>query len=106
MFSKKKTPGVTQSKLATLIAHDVYLTGDLEFSEGLRMDGHVKGNVTGKRFRSEIRSGGARRRAANMPGEHVACVLRAVAVGCRPREQTQQVDGQADMQPSRVCPTL
>jgi cytoskeletal protein CcmA (bactofilin family) len=48
MFSKKKTPGVTQSKLATLIAHDVYLTGDLEFSEGLRMDGHVKGNVTGK----------------------------------------------------------
>ncbi|MPW20982.1 polymer-forming cytoskeletal protein [Paraburkholderia sp. CNPSo 3157] len=48
MFSKKKSPGVTQSKLATLIAHDVYLTGDLEFSEGLRMDGHVKGNVTGK----------------------------------------------------------
>jgi cytoskeletal protein CcmA (bactofilin family) len=48
MFSKKKSPGVTQSKLATLIAHDVYITGDLEFSDGLRMDGHVKGNVTGK----------------------------------------------------------
>lgn len=48
MFSKKKTPGVARNKLATLVAHDVYLTGDLEFSEGLRMDGHVKGNVQGK----------------------------------------------------------
>ena len=48
MFSKKKSPGLTQSKLATLIAHDVLITGDLEFSDGLRMDGHVKGNVTGK----------------------------------------------------------
>ncbi|SIT47734.1 Integral membrane protein CcmA involved in cell shape determination [Paraburkholderia piptadeniae] len=48
MFSKKKSPGVTQNKLATLIAHDVYITGDLEFSEGLRMDGHVKGNIAGK----------------------------------------------------------
>ena len=48
MFSKKKSPGVAQSKLATLIAHDVYITGDLEFSDGLRMDGHLKGNITGK----------------------------------------------------------
>lgn len=48
MFSKKKTSGVTQSKLATLIANDVVITGDLEFSDGLRLDGHVKGNVTGK----------------------------------------------------------
>jgi cytoskeletal protein CcmA (bactofilin family) len=48
MFSKKKSPGVSQNKLATLIAHDVHITGDLEFSDGLRMDGHVKGNVTGK----------------------------------------------------------
>ncbi|MCO4882661.1 polymer-forming cytoskeletal protein [Paraburkholderia caribensis] len=48
MFSKKKSPGVSQNKLATLIAHDVYITGDVEFSDGLRMDGHVKGNVSGK----------------------------------------------------------
>jgi cytoskeletal protein CcmA (bactofilin family) len=47
MFKKKKTEGVQQTKLATLIAHDVRLTGDLQFSEGLRMDGHVKGNVSG-----------------------------------------------------------
>ncbi|MBP0594747.1 polymer-forming cytoskeletal protein [Paraburkholderia sp. LEh10] len=49
MFSKKKSPGVVfQNKLATLVAHDVYIAGDLEFSDGLRLDGHVKANVTGK----------------------------------------------------------
>ncbi|WP_175772371.1 bactofilin family protein [Paraburkholderia phenazinium] len=48
MFSKKKAASIQHTKLATLIAHDVRLTGDLEFSEGLRMDGHVCGNVTGK----------------------------------------------------------
>lgn len=47
MFSKKKNAGIEQTKLATLIAHDVRITGDLQFSEGLRMDGHVKGNVRG-----------------------------------------------------------
>jgi cytoskeletal protein CcmA (bactofilin family) len=47
MFKKKST-GVSQAKLATLIAHDVQIAGNLEFSDGLRMDGHVKGNVTGR----------------------------------------------------------
>jgi cytoskeletal protein CcmA (bactofilin family) len=47
MFSKKKRAGIEQTKLATLIAHDVRITGDLQFSEGLRMDGHVQGNVSG-----------------------------------------------------------
>ncbi|MGF6573105.1 protein CcmA, bactofilin family [Paraburkholderia fungorum] len=47
MFSKKKPVGVQQTKLATLIANDVRIAGDLQFSEGLRMDGHVKGNVSG-----------------------------------------------------------
>ncbi|MGF6645520.1 MULTISPECIES: bactofilin family protein [Paraburkholderia] len=48
MFSKKKPTSIQHTKLATLIAHDVCITGDLEFSEGLRMDGHVRGNVNGK----------------------------------------------------------
>jgi cytoskeletal protein CcmA (bactofilin family) len=48
MFRKTK-PGVIQhTKLATLVAHDVRITGDLEFSDGLRLDGHVKGNIVGK----------------------------------------------------------
>ncbi|PRY05111.1 cytoskeletal protein CcmA (bactofilin family) [Paraburkholderia sp. BL6665CI2N2] len=45
---KKKTTGIQQTKLATLIAHDVRITGDLQFSDGLRMDGHVTGNVSGE----------------------------------------------------------
>jgi cytoskeletal protein CcmA (bactofilin family) len=48
MFKKKKAAGIQQTKLATLIAHDVRITGDLQFSDGLRMDGHVKGNVSGE----------------------------------------------------------
>jgi cytoskeletal protein CcmA (bactofilin family) len=48
MFSRKKSPGIQQTKLATLIAHDVRINGDLHFSDGLRLDGHVKGNVCGQ----------------------------------------------------------
>jgi cytoskeletal protein CcmA (bactofilin family) len=49
MFKQKKpVPGIQQAKLATLVAHDVQIAGDLEFSDGLRMDGHVKGNVMGR----------------------------------------------------------
>jgi cytoskeletal protein CcmA (bactofilin family) len=48
MFSKKKSAGIRQARLATLIAHDVRVTGDLEFNDGLRLDGHVKGNVSGR----------------------------------------------------------
>ena len=48
MFSKKKVASIKQTKLATLIAHDVRITGDLQFTDGLRLDGHVKGNVSGE----------------------------------------------------------
>ncbi|MFM0670277.1 bactofilin family protein [Paraburkholderia sediminicola] len=48
MFKKKKTAGIQQTKLATLVAHDVRITGDLQFSDGLRMDGHVTGNISGE----------------------------------------------------------
>ena len=49
MFSSKKDPNnVKLAKLATLVAHNVHISGDLEFSEGLRMDGQVTGNVTGR----------------------------------------------------------
>jgi cytoskeletal protein CcmA (bactofilin family) len=46
--SKKEQQSVKQAKLATLVAHNVHISGDLEFSEGLRMDGQVTGNVTGR----------------------------------------------------------
>ncbi len=46
--SKKSSPDIRRTKFTTLIARDVVLAGDLEFAEGLRMDGQVKGNVTGK----------------------------------------------------------
>jgi cytoskeletal protein CcmA (bactofilin family) len=50
MFSKKKKPqpGIEQTKLATLIAQDITITGDLEYADGLRLDGRVHGNVASK----------------------------------------------------------
>ena len=49
MFSSKKdSTGVKMAKLTTLVAHNVHISGDLEFSEGLRMDGQVTGNVSGR----------------------------------------------------------
>lgn len=49
MFGKKKTQASIQhTKLATLIAQDVSITGDIDFADGLRLDGKIRGNVTGK----------------------------------------------------------
>lgn len=49
MFSSKKDPkSVKSAKLSTLVAQNVHVSGDIEFSEGLRMDGQVTGNVTGR----------------------------------------------------------
>lgn len=56
MFSSKKDKGVKQAKLTTLIAYNVHLSGDLEFSDGLRMDGQVTGNVTGRPGRKRCSS--------------------------------------------------
>lgn len=46
MFNRKKPAGIEQTRLATLIAHDVHIVGDLQFADGLRLDGHVKGDVS------------------------------------------------------------
>lgn len=49
MFKRKKPQlGIAQTKLATLIAEDVRITGNLEFADGLRLDGQVNGNVSSK----------------------------------------------------------
>ncbi|WP_322048527.1 polymer-forming cytoskeletal protein [Paraburkholderia sp. J67] len=49
MFNKKKPqPGIQQTKLATLIAEDVRITGNVEFADGLRLDGQINGNVSTK----------------------------------------------------------
>ena len=50
MFGKKKKhpSSIRHAKFATLIAHDVRLEGDLAFSEGVRLDGHVNGNISSK----------------------------------------------------------
>jgi cytoskeletal protein CcmA (bactofilin family) len=49
MFGKKNTQaGIQQTTLATLIAPGVRIAGDVEFGDGLRLDGQVRGDVTGK----------------------------------------------------------
>lgn len=49
MFGKqKKTHLIEESKLSSLIAEDVEISGDVVFSAGLRIDGTLKGSATGK----------------------------------------------------------
>ena len=49
MFAKrKKPPRIEATKLSSLIAEDVEITGDVCFTHGLRIDGRVKGNVIGR----------------------------------------------------------
>lgn len=42
---RSKRPRIEITKLSSLIADDVVITGDLSFSGGLRIDGVVKGSV-------------------------------------------------------------
>lgn len=49
MFTpSKKRPFIKMAALSTLIADGVEITGDLVFSGGMRIDGRVRGDVTGK----------------------------------------------------------
>jgi cytoskeletal protein CcmA (bactofilin family) len=46
MFNKRnKRPRIETTKLCSLIAEDVVITGDVCFGSGLRIDGRVNGNV-------------------------------------------------------------
>jgi cytoskeletal protein CcmA (bactofilin family) len=49
MFAKRtQVPRVALTQLCSLIAEDVEITGDVSFSNGIRIDGRVKGNVIGR----------------------------------------------------------
>jgi len=47
MFTKReKAPSIQVTKLSSLIAEDVVITGDVSFGSGLRVDGRIVGNVS------------------------------------------------------------
>jgi cytoskeletal protein CcmA (bactofilin family) len=47
MFAtRKKRPLIEVTKLSSLVAEDVVITGDVCFASGIRIDGCIKGNVT------------------------------------------------------------
>lgn len=45
MFFKKSSNGI-QSTIDTLIGSETSISGDLQFSGGLRIDGELRGNIT------------------------------------------------------------
>jgi cytoskeletal protein CcmA (bactofilin family) len=49
MFRKKSNPSIEVSKLSSLIAPGVEIVGDVIITDGLRVDGHVEGNVLSKK---------------------------------------------------------
>lgn len=48
MFRRKQNKSIEVNKLSSLIAVNVQVAGDVIFSGGVRIDGHVEGNVIGK----------------------------------------------------------
>ncbi len=49
MFGKpRKQPLIQSTRLSSLIADGVMITGDVSFASGLRIDGRVKGHVIGQ----------------------------------------------------------
>ena len=57
MFAKrKKRPFIEVTKLSSLIAEDVEITGDLHFSSGIRIDGRIKGNVIARVVEGQTRA--------------------------------------------------
>ena len=48
MFRRKKGMSIEVTKLSSLVSHTMAVQGDVIFSGGLRVDGHVKGNVISK----------------------------------------------------------
>ncbi len=48
MFASKKQPFIKMAQLSTLIAEGVEITGNLVFAGGMRIDGRIKGDVTGR----------------------------------------------------------
>ncbi|KAF7598239.1 MAG: cell shape determination protein CcmA [Candidatus Dactylopiibacterium carminicum] len=48
MFGKKKESRIELTKLSSLIAENMEVSGDVQFLDGLRVDGHIKGNVLTK----------------------------------------------------------
>jgi cytoskeletal protein CcmA (bactofilin family) len=45
MFGRSKRPNVPQKQIDSLIGAGTVVSGDVNFSGGLRVDGHVRGNV-------------------------------------------------------------
>ena len=50
MFSsQKKQPFIKMAQLSTLVAEGVEITGDVAFAGGMRIDGRVHGDVSGRK---------------------------------------------------------
>ena len=57
MFAKrKKRPFIEVTKLSSLIAEDVEITGDVHFCGGIRIDGRIKGNVVARAADGQTRA--------------------------------------------------
>lgn len=48
MFGKKKASTIEVTKLSSFVADNVEVVGDINFSDGLRIDGKVRGGVISK----------------------------------------------------------
>lgn len=53
---RKRAPFIEVTKLSSLIAEDVEITGDLSFASGIRIDGRLKGNLIARAVEGQTRA--------------------------------------------------
>lgn len=54
--SPKKQPFIKMAQLSTLVADGVEITGNVAFAGGMRIDGRIKGDVTGRKADAKVPS--------------------------------------------------
>ena len=54
--SPKRKPFIQTAQLSTLVAEGVEITGDVAFAGGMRIDGRIRGDVTGRRIDAKTAS--------------------------------------------------
>jgi cytoskeletal protein CcmA (bactofilin family) len=54
--SPKKQPFIKMAQLSTLVAEGVEITGNVAFTGGMRIDGCIQGDVTGKEADADVPS--------------------------------------------------
>ena len=104
MFAnRRKKPFIPAARLATLVAAGVEVTGNVRFTEGMRIDGRIEGDVSGQ----AAEGGGASLLVLSAAGRITGSVRCSDAVINGTVEGDLDVEHRLELQSeARVCGTI